>query len=271
MSDLGFFCASNPLTLAAAAAESGAHLPLDADPSRLVRAAAPLERAGRDDVSVFHDGLDVGELAATRAGACLVAPHHLDSVPAGTVPLVTMQPGPAFAQLAAMLHPGSIRPASLVENRGIDPSARIYEGALLERGASVDPGAIVGPGAEIGSGSFIGAFAVIGAGVRIGRGSSVDAHACLAHALVGDRVTIGAGTRIGGAGSAGLAGGGLGGVRLGRVIVQNDVVIGANAVVERGALRDTVIGEGAVVEAHASVAGDAIVARGSRFPRRDER
>ncbi len=261
MSDLGFFRASNPLTLAAAAAECGAHLPCDADPSLLLRAAAPLERAGRDEVSVFHDGLPPDDLASTRAGACLVSPGHLDRVPAGTVALVIGQPRQAFHRLAAMLHPGSVRPVSMVEGRGIDPSARIYEGALLERGAAVDPGAVVGPGAEIGSGSFVGAFAVIGAGVRIGRDSSIDAHASLAHALVGDRVTIGAGARIGV---------GASGPSLGRVIVQNDVVIGANTVIERGALSDTVIGEGAMVGAHAVVAAGVVVARGSRLaPRRE--
>ena len=262
MNDLGFFRTSNPLTLAAAAAECGAHLPFAADPSLLLRAAAPLERAGRDEVSVFHDGLPADDLAATRAGACLVAPSHLDRVPAGTVALVTGQPRQAFRCLAAMLHPGSIRPVSMIEGRGIDPSARIYEGALLERGASVDPGAVVGPGAEIGSGSFVGAFAVIGAGVRIGRDCSIDAHASLTQALLGDRVVVGPGARIG-----------IGGrePRLGRVIVQNDVSIGANAVVERGTLRDTVIGEGAWVEAQAVVPGDLVLARGGRFADRRER
>ena len=229
--------------------------------SLLLRAAAPLERAGRDEVSVFHDGLPGDQLLATRAGACLVAPGHLDRVPAGTVALVTVQPAQAFRHLAGMLHPGSVRPVSMVEGRGIDPGARIYEGALLERGASVDPGAIVGPGAEIGSGSFIGAFAVIGAGVRIGRDCSIDAHASVAHALVGDRVTIGAGARVGVGGQA---------PRLGRVILQNDVAVGANAVVERGSLTDTVIGEGALVEAHAAVPGDLVLPRGSRFAGRQE-
>ncbi len=257
MSSLGFFRAAAPLTLAALAAECGAHLPAHADPSMVVRSAAPLERAGRDEVTAFHEGVHLDDLRATRAGACLVAPRHLDRVPPGTVALVTDHPRDAFRRLAAMLHPGSVRPVSAVEGRGIDSSARIHPGALLERGVSVDPGAVVGPGAEVGAGTFIGAFAVIGAGVRIGRDCAIDAHVSLAHTLLGDRVLIAAGARIG-CGSRDL--------RLGRVIIQNDVEIGANAVVERGGLSDTVIGEGSRIGPHVAVASGTVTARASRLP-----
>ena len=246
MSHLSFLRASDPLTLAAAAAESGAHLPGGADPSLVLRGAAPLGRAGRDEVAAFHDGIGFDELAATRAGACFVAPRHLDRVPAGTVALVTDHPRDAFAALAAMLHPGCLRPYSVVANQGIDPGARVHAGALIERGAVIDPGAIIGPGAEIGAGTFIGALTVVGAGVRIGRDCAIDAQVSLAHALVGDRVLIHPGARIGQGGRA---------LRLGRVIIQDDVEIGANAAIARGELTDTVIGEGSRIAALATVAG----------------
>ncbi len=259
MSQLSFLRSSDPLTLAAVAAETGAHLPSGADPSLVLRGAAPLGRAGRDEVAAFHEGIAADELATTRAGACLVAPRHLAHVPAGTVALTTNHPREAFAALAVMLHPGSIGPSTVVANHGIDPSARVHAGALIERGAVIDPGAIVGPGAEIGAGTFIGALTVVGAGVRIGRDCAIDSHVSLTHALLGDRVLIHAGARIGQGGRA---------LRLGRVIIQNDVEIGANAAIERGELTDTVIGEGSRVAPLATVAAGVTTARGARIAAR---
>ena len=256
MSDLAFYRASDSLTLASVAAESGAYLPETADPSLVFRAAAPLARAGREDVSVFHDGLAIDDLHATRAGACLVAPRHLEAVPSATIAVVTDHPRDAFRRLAAMLHPESLRPGSAITNRGIDPSARVHAGALLERGVVIDPGAIIGPDAEIGSGTFIGAHALIGAGVRIGRDCAIDSQVSLRYALLGDRVLIHAGARIGQGGR---------GVRLGRVIIQNDVEIGANAAIERGTFSDTVIGERSWIGALAYVASDVVTPRGTRM------
>ena len=256
VSDLAFFRASDSLTLACVAAESGAHLPHDADPSLVFRAAAPLGRAKRDEVAAFHDGMDVDDLRATRAGACLIVPRFLDDVPATTVALVTDHPRDAFRRLATMLHPAGVRPDSAVAGRGIDPSARIHVSARLEPGVVIDPGAVVGPGVEIGARSFIGANTVVGAGVRIGRDCAIDAQVSLHYALVGDRVLIHAGAKIGQ---------GARDLRLGRVIIQNDVEIGANSAVERGRLSDTVIGERSYIACLAAVEADTMMPRGSRI------
>ena len=256
MSQLAFFRASDPLTLASVAAESGAHLPENADPSLIFRAAAPLERAGRDEVAVFWEGMDLDDLLATRAGACLIAARHLERVPRGTVALVTDHPRDAFRRLAAMLHPRSVRPASAVAGAGIDPGARVDPGARLEFGVVIDPGAIVGPGVEIGAHTFIGAQCVVGSGVRIGRHCALDAHVSLSDALVGDRVVIHAGARIGHSSRD---------MRLGRVIIQNDVEIGANVAIERGHLTDTVIGEGSHIGPLVTIAADRVMPRCSRL------
>ena len=262
MKTLAFFRAPAPLSLAAAAAEIGAHLGEDADPSRIIRALAPLALAEHDHLSAFFDGLPQDDLDETRAGACLVAPRHLDRVPRRTCALVTDQPREALRVLAAMLHPASLRPGSIVGGNGIDPSARIAASARLEPGVVVDPGAIIGSDVEIGSGTFIGAGSVIGAGVRIGRDCSIDAGVILSHALLGDRVVLHAGARLGQASRDPSS------ARrdpcLGRVVVQNDVEIGANATVARGGFADTVIGEGARVGALASIRADTVIDRETR-------
>ena len=122
--------------------------------------------------------------------------------------------------------------------------------ARLEAGVTVDPGAVIGPHAEIGSGTMVGASAVIGPHVRIGRDCAIGAHASLSHALVGNRVIIHPGARIGqdGFGFAMSARGHLKVPQVGRVIIQDDVEIGANSTVDRGANRDTIIGEGSKID-----------------------
>ncbi len=266
MSQLSFFRAPAPLSLAAAAAEIGVHLGEGADPSRIIRAVAPLDRAEIDDASAFFEGHSIDDLLETRAGACLVAPRHLHSVPRGTCALVTEQPRETLRRLAAMLHPSSLRPGSLVRGEGIDPSARIAASARLEAGVVIDPGAIIGPDVEIGAGTFVGAGSIIGAGVRIGRGCAIDAAVTLSHALLGDRVIVHAGARLGQADHDPAAS--RRDPSLGRVIVQNDVEIGANAILARGGFGDTVVGEGARVGALASIGADAVIERGALVPAR---
>ncbi len=261
MSQLSFFRSPAPLSLAAVAAEIGVQLGDGADPSRTIRAVVPLDRAERDDASAFFEGLIVDELLETRAGACLVAPRHLGQVPRGTCALVTDQPRDALRRLTAMLHPASLRPSSLFNGAGIDPSARIAASARLEPGVVIDPGAIVGPDVEIGAGSFIGAGSHIGTGVRIGRACAIDAGVSLAHTLLGDRVIVHAGARLGHGGRDLTAS--RRDPSLGRLIVQDDVEIGANATLARGGFADTVIGEGARVGALASIGADVVIERGA--------
>ena len=122
--------------------------------------------------------------------------------------------------------------------------------AHLENDVTVDPGAVIGPNAEIGCGTVIGANAVIGASVRIGRDCAIGASVVLANALIGDRVIIHPGCKIGqdGFGFVMSGKGHLKVPQIGRVIIQDDVEMGAGTAVDRGATRDTVIGEGTKID-----------------------
>jgi UDP-3-O-[3-hydroxymyristoyl] glucosamine N-acyltransferase len=135
-------------------------------------------------------------------------------------------------------------PHSLFDAQAIAPGAVVHPTAEIEDGVIVDPGAVIGPRAGIGSGTVIGANAVIGPGVQIGRDCSVGPNASIVHALIGDGVIVHPGCRIG---QGGLQGG-AGAPQAGRVIIQDGVQIGANATVDRGSDRDTVIGEGAIID-----------------------
>ena len=129
---------------------------------------------------------------------------------------------------------------------GIHPSAVVGAGATIDPSAEIGPLAVIGEGAEIGPRCRIGALAVIGPGVVLGPDCRIGAHASLSHALLGARVYVYPGARIGqeGFGFAIGAEGFLSVPQLCRVILEDDVEVGANATIDRGSLQDTVIGAG---------------------------
>jgi UDP-3-O-[3-hydroxymyristoyl] glucosamine N-acyltransferase len=159
-----------------------------------------------------------------------------DQAPPECAVLVTPTPQGSWAIAASLLHRLKVHTH---QDGAIHPTARLEDDVLI------GPGAIIGPDAEIGAGTIIGPHAVIGPGVAIGRDCRIGPHASVFCALVGDRVSLLAGARIGEQGF-GVA---VGPVRLvdvpqlGRVILQDGVTIGANSCVDRGAWDDTVIGE----------------------------
>ena len=263
MSDPVFIAPKGGLTLGAVAEACGLPLPEGSDPALPVTGAAPLESAGPTELAYMDNARYGDALAGTRALACLVSPRFAARVPAGTIALVTRDPYRAYAGLLARLYEEAMRPRSLFSADGVSPGAHVHPQARLEADVRIDPGAVVGPGAEIGSGTVLGPNAVIGPNVRIGRDCSIGAGATLTHALVGNRVIVHPGARIGqdGFGFAMGAGGHLKVPQVGRVIIQDDVEIGANTTIDRGASRDTVVGEGTKVDNLVQIAHNVVIGR----------
>jgi len=233
------------------------------DAGRVIRALAPVDRAGPYELTFFDNVKYAGGLRACRAGACLISERFAAEAPASLPLLVTRDPYRAFVAAARALFPDSLRPSSLFGAEGIAPGAYIHPSARLESGATVDPGAVVGPHAEIGSGTVIGAGAVVGAHVKIGRDCSIGPKASIVHAFIGDRVIIHAGCCIGQDGF-GFSPGAKGHAKVpqvGRVIIQDDVEIGAGTAIDRGAIRDTVIGEGTKIDNHVQIAHNVSIGR----------
>jgi UDP-3-O-[3-hydroxymyristoyl] glucosamine N-acyltransferase len=168
-----------------------------------------------------------------------------------------------MAATMARLYPSAARPVSSFGEKRVSPLAHVHVAARLEPGVTVDPGAVIGPGAEIGAGTLIGANAVIGPGARIGRDCAIGPGATISCALIGDRVIIHPGAHIGqdGFGFALGAGGHLKVPQIGRVIIQNDVEIGAGTTIDRGANRDTVIGEGTKIDNLVQVGHNVVIGR----------
>jgi UDP-3-O-[3-hydroxymyristoyl] glucosamine N-acyltransferase len=250
MTEPFFFERTEALTIGQIAELTGAEPLADAPVDRLIRDVATLERAGPADIAFLDNPNYASALPTTRAGACLIAPRFEAQAPAGLALLRSREPYRAFVTVARKLFPAALRPSSLFATNGVSPSAFVHPTARIESGASIDPAAVVGPGAEIGAGTAIGPTAVIGPNVRIGRDCAIGAGVSLTHALVGDRVIIHPGCRIGqdGFGFVMGASGHQKVPQLRRVIIQDDVEIGAGTTIDRGGTRDTVVGEGTKID-----------------------
>ena len=235
--DERFFSRTGPYPLAAIAKVAGGSA---SDIDLIFDGIAPLQTAGPNEVSFLDNRRYASSLEQTLAGAVIVHPEMQARVPASTVPILTTEPYAGWARVAALFHP--VLPTS----PGIHPSAIVAQDALVDPTAEVGPQTVVESGAEIGPGCRIGACAVIGRGVVIGRDCRIGPHVSLSHALLGARVYVYPGARIGqeGFGFASSDNGFVTVPQLGRVIIEDDVEVGANTTIDRGSARDTVIGAG---------------------------
>jgi UDP-3-O-[3-hydroxymyristoyl] glucosamine N-acyltransferase len=234
------------LTTGEIATLTGAKL-REGDPlNRRICNIAPLDTAGASDISFLDNSKYLGELAGTRAGACLIAPRFAAAALRGLAVLETPHPYPAFVAIARTLFPAALRPSSLFGTSGRATAAHVHSTARLEAGVTIDPLVVIGPRAEIGAGTLIAA----GPNVCIGRDCSIGAGATIVQALIGDRVIIHPGARIGQDGFGFLPSpqGHRKIPQTRRVIIQDDVEIGANTTIDRGATRDTIIGEGTKID-----------------------
>lgn len=262
MTDPTFFeSAQKSLTVADIVALTGAQPGDAAATGGVITAIAPLDAARPGDLTFFENPKYLDDLALTRAGACLVAPKFAARVPDGVAVLSVRDPYRAFVAVARLLYAEALRPSSMFRASGTAGS-HVHPSARIEAGVVLDPGVVVGPDAEIGAATVVGANAVIGPGVRIGRDCSIGAHASLQHCLLGDRVIVHPGCRIGQDGFGYVLGARHTKVpQIGRVIIQDDVEIGANSTVDRGANRDTVIGEGTKIDNLVQIAHNVAIGR----------
>ena len=246
-----FFPPHDGIRLGDLAATLGAELADAAQANRIVRNVSPVSRAKDGDLCYILSRKFRGELETCEATAILCERSLASLVPQHIAVLISARPHTAFAVAGELLHPSAMRPEPMTSAAGIAPGAYVDPEARLEAGVSVEPMAVVGKGAEIGEGTHIGPGAIIGAGVRIGRNCSIAAGATVQCALVGNGVIVHPGARIGQDGfgyAPGRKAGMIKIVQIGRVIIQDNVEIGANTTIDRGTMDDTVIGEGTKID-----------------------
>jgi UDP-3-O-[3-hydroxymyristoyl] glucosamine N-acyltransferase len=213
------------------------------DDSRRVRGVASLESAGPEDLSFLTNARYRAAVASSRAGVLLVGPGV--EFP-GRDLLIAPEPYVAFAKILAYLHP---EPEAA---SGVSPDASVAESARLGRDVAIGPFAVVAEGAALGDGVAIGAGSYVGPHAEVGEATVLHPRVVLyAGTVVGARCILHAGTVLGsdGFGFATSSSGVHHKIpQRGRVVVEDDVEIGANATIDRGTLGETRIGRGTKID-----------------------
>ena len=244
MADPRFFSRAGPFSVAELAAIADASLHPGTDPMRQVSDVAALEVAADHDLGFLENRKYLAAFRASRAGVCIISPDAVGQAPAGMGLLLNERPYHAYARVAAAFYP---EPAP---TPGIDAGARISPTAEIAAGCRIEAGAVIGAEARVGARCRIGANSVVGDGVIIGNDCRIGPGVSLSHCIIGNRVVLHGGVRIGQAGF-GFAPDPAGHVKvpqLGRVIVHDEADIGANTTIDRGSGPDTVIGQGCMID-----------------------
>ncbi|MBY0510824.1 MAG: UDP-3-O-(3-hydroxymyristoyl)glucosamine N-acyltransferase [Rhodospirillaceae bacterium] len=242
MPDSRFYHRAGPFRLADIAGRCGARLTPGADPEAMIHDIGAIDAAKAGDIIYFADPAYVVALSSSKCTACVTTEQLAAKAP-GCAVLVADDPRAAFAEIAGMFYPDE-------PMTGVAESARIAPDAVLGEGAAVAHGAVIGAKAAIGKRSRIGANAVIGHGVVVGDDCRISPNVTLSHCLIENRVIIHAGVQIGqdGFGFVPSKDGHRKVPQLGRVVVHDDVEIGANTTIDRGAAGDTVVGAGTKID-----------------------
>ena len=245
MVDTRFHATSGPATLGVLLGAQADEIGLDRHSRELtVEGADELATAGPSEIALAAHKSYADELKGTAAGVVIVSADLREHVPAGSVAVVVDRPHEVFAELLDRLYPANTRSTT-----GGFANGEVVE-PLTEAGGRLGPNVVVGHDVEIGRNTVIGANTVIGPGVTIGRNCTIASNVTIDCAYVGNNVVIHSGVRIGCEGFGWLDFGKSNRKipQLGRVIIQDTVEIGANSTIDRGALGDTVIGEGTKID-----------------------
>jgi len=259
MADPRFFERAGPFSVRDLAATVSGQVAGAGDEDLMIEDVAPLSAAGRRQISFLDNRQYADQFRGSAAGACIVHPDLADDAPAGMTLIVTPEPYRAYALVAQRFYPRSGGAARIHPQAVIDPSARLADNVHVEAGA------VIGARAEIGAGCVIRANAVIGDGVVMGEGCEIGANASVTHTIMGAHVIVYAGCRIGqdGFGFAMGPGGHVKVPQLGRVVIEDDVEIGANTTIDRGAGPDTHIGAGCRIDNLVQIGHNVVLGAGT--------
>jgi UDP-3-O-[3-hydroxymyristoyl] glucosamine N-acyltransferase len=212
--------------------------------ARQISGLAPLNAACATDLSFINNRRYLASLSATDAGAVIVAEALAYAVPAGIDAIICADPDAAWARASALFYPRRLTAP------GVHATASVSADAVVHPSAEIGPFACVESGAKIGPNCRIGAYSYIGPGVQLGADCCIGTHVSINYAVLGMRVRIFAGARIGedGFGFSATPNGFVSAPQLGRVILSDDVEVGANSTIDRGSVADTVIGAGTRID-----------------------
>ena len=244
MPDPRFFANQGPFTIGALAERIGASVEGAHNLSAVIVDVATLDAATEKHISFLDNPRYIDNFKRSQAGACIVSPRNASHAPSSMTTLLVDEPYAAYAEIAGIFYPAALRVP------GIHRNASVAQSAELGKDVGIGANAVILDGAMIGDGVMIGSNAVIGPGVHIGDGCVIGANVTISHALIGERVIIHPGACIGqdGFGFASTRHGHIKVPQLGRVIIEDEVEIGAGTAIDRGSGPDTFIGRGTKID-----------------------
>jgi UDP-3-O-[3-hydroxymyristoyl] glucosamine N-acyltransferase len=258
MPDPAFFSRTGPFVLEQLAEHVGAQLVRRRSGALEVEDVAGLDDANERNICLFAETAYLPAVLLTKAAAVVTTPALATSSACSTDMLLVDRPRLAFVMIQQVFYPTP----SLIA--WIAPQAVISERAEIGEGCRIEPGAVIEAEVRLGKGCHVGPNAVIGAGVSLGAGCSVGPNATMSHTLAGERVHVFANAAVGRPGF-GFVETGHGVIRvpqLGRVVIGDDVEIGAGCTVDRGALGDTRIGSGCKIDNGVQIAHNVTIGTG---------
>ena len=233
-----------PFSLDEVCRRTGAHLLDKNDGSKIVADVASLSEAQVNHLSFLENRKYFSDFLRTNAKAVIVHSNAKNTAPAGIALLISPNPHKSFALAAQMFHPSS------PPDPGISGDAWLHADCTIGQGTEIQAGARIFAGVNIGGNTFIGANTIVGKGVTIGTNCYLASNVTVTDCRIGNGVKIHPGARIGqpGFGFAMDKNGHTFVPQLGKVVIGNNVRVGANTTIDRGALRDTIIGDGCMID-----------------------
>ncbi len=258
MADKRFFINNGPFSLEKIAEICEAELKDITAKEVMIKELATIGSAKEGDICFFYDKKQKAKAAEIKSSAVVTTEELAPLIPSGVVVLVCANPHLGFVKLNYAMY-SEPKPEA-----GVSPSAKISSSAQIGEGCYIGDNVVIEDNVKIGSNCVIEANAVISRGCEIGNNCRIGVGAHVSHCLMGNDCFIYGGARIGwdGFGFMLINGQHKRIPQLGRVIIGNDVEIGANACVDRGALDDTVIGDGCRIDDLVMVAHNVKLGRG---------
>lgn len=258
MVDKSFYNIKSDITLRLVSEVTGATLLDQSKGSEKIEQISTMKSAQAGDICFFYDRKSKEKAAEIKAKACITTEDLKSFVPENVIVLISDNPKEAFIKLNEFMY------AERKPNVGIDSTAKIAAGAKIGKDCYIGPYVVIGENAEIGDNCIIEAHAFIDHDCKIGARCRIGSGAAIAYSLIGNDCYIYSGARIGydGFGFQLINGQHHRIPQLGRVIIGNDVEIGANSCIDRGALDDTVIGDGTRIDNLVQIAHNDKLGRG---------
>tara|TARA_B100001123_G_scaffold63616_1_gene69894 strand:+ start:263 stop:1291 length:1029 start_codon:yes stop_codon:yes gene_type:complete len=258
MADPKFYPRSKKLTLEQISRLTKIKLPKSVDKKKVFFDISSLDVATKDDIGFLDNKNYIDQFKVSKAGACFFKKDFLDIAPKNMIPLISNNPYHSFAMVANAFYPMKDITAA-----GIHPKAHVENSTKYDETVQIGPGAVVSSNVIVGPNCLIGANSVILSGVEIGKNTVIGPNCTIAYSIIGDNVKIHNGVRIGqdGFGFAQNKNTNIKIPQLGRVLIKNNVEIGANSTIDRGTGPDTIIGEGSKLDNLVQIGHNAVLGK----------